>query len=335
MKPSHIKSVIEKCLTNQETLMIKGAPGIGKTRIISKIAEERGYKGICIDAAISSPTDFKGIPMYNQSSDTASFKPYDILVEMINTTDPTLVFFDDFGLATPSVQGSVMHLLSERRVGHHQISDNVTFMIATNEQKQNAGVGLVLEPVKSRCLSIIALEPDVEDWISWAYQSEIHPHVIGFIRFRPEMLWSFEATNDLTNSPSPRTNEHVSKILSMGLAPAIEHEMIEGAAGSGYAIEFAGYKKMAESIVSLDHIIENPHSAEVPSEPSILYATTTALAYRVDRKNLKSMIDYSRRMPEEFALKFIEYDIMSRDESLKETSEYAEWVVEYQDLLKN
>ena len=335
MKPSELTIVIEKCMKAKKPLIIKGAPGIGKTKIISKVAKDNGYKGFFIDTAISSPTDFKGIPMYNRDTDTASFKPYDILLEMIDAKEPTLVFFDDFGLATPAVQGSLMHLLSERRVGDHHISDHVTFMLAMNEQKQNAGVGMTLEPVKSRCVSIVGLEPDVEDWLNWGFQNNLHPHVLGFIRWRPKMLWSFQPTNDLTNSPSPRTNEHVSNILEMKLPWAIEYELIEGAAGSGYATEFSAYKKMAENIVSLDHIISNPKTAEVPKEPSVLYAMTTALAYRANKQNLASLLEYSERMPEEFRLKFVEYDIPSRNESLKETEEYNTWIVKHQELIKN
>ena len=342
LKPSELVEVLEFAIKSKITMMIKGAPGIGKTHIVNQACKKTNNNMIHIDAAICSQTDLMGYPMYNQDTDTASFVPYGHLLEMITATEPTIVFLDDFGLATPSVQGSIMHLLSERRIGHRHISDNVTFILATNDQKQHAGVNMILEPVKSRCQTIVTLQPDLDDWTKWAFKNNVHPAVIGFVRLRPEMLWDFDPTNNLVNSPSPRTNVHVSNWMKSKLPENVLYAAIEGAAGSAYALEFAGYRKLAESIVSPDYVIENPEEVDIPTDRSVLFALTTALAYRANKENLSNIIKFARRISEyrdgkfmEIGVGFVEYNIMAMDEELKNTSEYIKWAVDFQEYLKN
>ena len=92
-----------------------------------------------------------------------------------------------------------MPLLKDHRPEH------VTFVASTNRRSDRAGVAGILEPVKSRFNAIVELEANIDDWCTWAYQTASAGCWIAFLRYRAELLSKFEATADLTNSPSPRT----------------------------------------------------------------------------------------------------------------------------------
>ena len=212
LRPKELSDVIGKFIKERSPILIKGEPGVGKTSIVEQTARSLNYECILSHPCIQSPTDYRGFPVYNREEDRAKFLPYETLERLVRTKRPTVFFLDDFGQALPSVQAAIQNLLSSRQVGDHKISDDVVFVIATNDKGQGANVTGVLSTIKSRCGTIVELKTDPEHWLNWAMQNNIRPEVTGFIRLRPEMLSQFELTTELTNFPCPRTVANLSKI---------------------------------------------------------------------------------------------------------------------------
>ena len=272
--------------------------------------------------------------MYDRENQKAKFLPYDFLERLVHAYKPTVAFLDDFGQALPSVQAAIQNLLSSRQVGDHKVSDNVVFVIATNDRNQGAYVNGVLSTIKSRCGTILQLDTDAEHWLNWAVKNGIRPEVTGFIRLRPEMLCQFEVSNEIVNFPCPRTVENVSKILDMECNDFLKNVAIIGAVGEGFATEFEGWLRLYKNMVSPDYIIANPTTAEVP-EGDALIAITSALAYKANKENLGAIMTYGERLSPEYNVNMIEYYIMAKNPKLKETGEYARWVVKNQRHLGN
>jgi len=142
-----------------------------------------------------------------------------------------------------------MQLIQERRVNGHRISEHVVFFGATNDTSHRAGVSGILETVKSRFDIIVELVPDVDDWCSWACgPGNMPPELVGFIRFRPDLLNDFKPTRELTNSPSPRAVAAVGEWVNDGIT---DLPTLAGAAGAGFASEFIGLLKLYRSLPSI------------------------------------------------------------------------------------
>ena len=123
------------------------------------------------------------------------------------------------------------------------------------------------------------------------------------------------------------------KDLDMEFDEAIRFSVIAGAVGQGFAVEFEGWLKLFRNMVSPDYIIQNPETAEIPENTSAKVAIISALAHRANKKNLLAIMTYGERLEPEYRIKMIEYDIMSKDDSLKETGDYAQWLVKNQQFL--
>lgn len=332
--PSGLEEILEACVKDKKPLIITSSPGIGKTSIVSQIARKIEIDFVPMYPSNASETDFVGMPIYDREDKKASFLPFDQLDILISAEKPTLVLLDDFGQARPSIQAACMHLLSERRVGYRPLSDNVVFVIATNDRGQNAGVNGILEPVKSRAVSIVKLAPNLDDWVKYAMANDLREEVIAFMKFKPELLNDFNPTSELINSPSPRNNEHVSDILNMNLKPKLRNAMIAGAVGVGYASEFAPFLDLYENMIPPSAILKNPEGVELHEErPDLMNAYCTALARMATRDNLGQIIKFCNRIPPEYGFKMMEYDIHAKG-SLKETSAYIEWANNNQDMFK-
>jgi hypothetical protein len=244
---------------------------------------------------------------------------------ILKSTKLTAVVLDDLGQAAPAVQASWMQPILARHINDHRIPDSVTFIAASNRRIDRAGVSGILEPVKSRFGTIIELVPDLDDWCGWAMDHDLPPDMIAFLRFRPELLCDFQPSADLTNSPLPRTWNNAAKILSLNLPREVESAAISGAVGEGASAEYLGFRRMYKELPSLDLIINDPDSQEIPKQPATLYAVVTGLASKTSKATFKSIARYAERLNEsghgEFAALLLR-DSTRRNSDVMQTEEF-------------
>jgi hypothetical protein len=338
IKPSQLEPFLVKSIKKRCPILIVGKPGIGKTAIISQVAKRLKYEVENLYPAISDPTLFMGMPYYNPDEHSADFLPFGQMRRIIEAKKETICFLDDIGQSEISVMKALMSFVQARQIGTQKLSDLVTIIGCTNDRSHNAGVVGMIEPLKSRFLTILHLQVDVEDWIRWAILNNIRPEIIGFVRLKGmEVLSSFTPTMDFTNSPSPRGNERVSEILNLGIEdPAAELAAIEGTCGQGYAVEFAGFKKLFDSLVDPKYILKHPEDVEIPqSNPSVLFAYCSALSRMADPDTMDAIVKFARRLPVEFAVKLLKFDCFSADPANHETAAYTGWAIDNKGAFTN
>jgi hypothetical protein len=326
LKPAGLIELLTKAIPKRRPILIAGAPGIGKTQIVEQTTAALGYDLIVSHPAVSDPTDFKGLPWFDAKSKTADFRPIGEFAAALAATKPTVWFFDDLAQAPESVQAACMQLFLARRVGEHRLPDCVTFVACTNGRQHRAGARGLLEPVKSRFDTIIELIACIDSWSRWAFDNDISPMLIAFLRYRPELLSKFEASADLTNSPSPRTWQHAANIEDLDLSPGVESVALAGAVGEAAATEYQVFRRMYKSLVNVDAIITNPDTAAIPTAPSELYAVSVALAGKANTQNFGRIIRYSERLADankgEFAVLALR-SATDRDDKLIYTDAYV------------
>lgn len=304
LTPKQLFSFLQTAIPNRLPVLITGAPGIGKTDVVRQACAAAGAELITTHPVVSDPTDYKGMPAITTGADgtpEAKFLPFNDLTALIHADRPTVYFLDDLGQAPPSVQAAVMQLLLARRINGHAVSDQVTFFAATNRRQDRAGVQGLLEPVKSRFATIVELEVDLDSWCQWALAHDIPAEIISFTRFRPGLLHDFQPTNDLTNSPSPRTLHNVARLMQAGVTKELEYTLFAGAAGEAFAAEFLGFLKIFRSLPSPDAVLLNPNNHVIPTDPATCYALCGALARRASENNFDAVCTIANRMRAENA----------------------------------
>ncbi len=332
MRAKQMKEAVKFAIKHKYPLLLKGAPGIGKTDIVTQSCRETNTDLIISHPVVSDPTDYKGLPFPTKDGTEATFLPFGDLLKLIEADKPTVFFLDDLGQSSSSVQSSLMHLLLARRINGHKVSDHVIFLAATNRRQDKAAVQGILEPVKSRFASILELDVNVDDWVDWAIDNHLPTELIAFIRFRPNLLHDFKPTGDIINTPNPRTVAAVGRMMQAGISGDLEYEMFSGAAGEGFAAEFAGFLKVYQDLPDIEKLIADPDKTAVPGEPSMLFAICGALSAKADKKNYASIIRYTDRLPAEFQVLLIK-DSIKRNKALANTPEFSQWAVKHSDVI--
>jgi len=327
MSPKELKKVLLKTVPAGLPVLIKGAPGIGKSDIVNQVAEELEMNLIISHPVVSDPTDFKGLPGIVDGK--AEFLPFGDLRSLIQAKKPTIAFLDDLGQAPAVVQAAAMQLILARRVNGHKVSNKVVFIAATNRRQDRAGVTGILEPVKSRFATILELEANADDWIEWAIENDMPAELMGFVHFRPALLNTEEATADIVNHPCPRTIAYCGSLLKSGIS---DTEVLAGAVGEGCAAELTGFLKIYNSLPNIATILLDPDSAEVPTDPATIYAVVAALVGKVTVDNANHIFKYSNRLPIDFNVLLVR-DMIRSEPKIQNTKGFIDWIAKHQDIL--
>lgn len=329
ISPAGLAKWMQKAIDSHLPTLIAGAPGVGKSNIIEDAAKDYGADCMVMHPVVSDPTDFKGLPWVTEKG--AKFLAFEDLQRLISAKKPLVCFLDDLGQAPESVQAAAMQLLLARRIGEHKVSDHVTFAAATNRRGDRANVRGILEPVKSRFVTILHLQNTIKDWRVWAAKSKrIEGLVMAFLAFKPALLHDFIPTGEMTNSPCPRAWEGLSKIVTAwggAIDRDVEFQLVEGAVGKGAAIEFTTFARVWQSMIDPDAVLANPKTAPIPTEVSALYAVSGAIAQRVEKASMGRYCQYLERLIDggygEFSALSLKQAI-TRDSTLCNTQGYIQ-----------
>jgi len=327
MTPSELKNTLIKTVRANLSVLIKGAPGVGKSDIVAQVAKRTKRELIVSHPVVDDPTDYKGLPA--NVNGKAEFLPFGNLRALLEATKPTIAFLDDLGQAPAVVQAAAMQLLLARQINGHKISDKIVFLAATNRRQDKAGVTSILEPVKSRFATILELEPDLDDWLMWALNNDMPEQLIGFVHFRPDLLHQPSPTNEIVNHPCPRTIAFAGKLINANLT---DFEVLKGAIGEGAAAELVGFLKICDELPNIDAIIADPKTAKIPTEPSALYAVASALAKKISPTNASRILCYARKMPKDFETLLVR-DGIRHTPAIQQTKAFISWSVRNKNIL--
>lgn len=174
----------------------------------------------------------------------------------------------------------------------------------------------------------VDIEADADTFVEWANVNDLHPLIMGFIRFRPGLLHVMEGS-DLRAFPTPRAWEAVSRVAG---APAyLRLQLVTGIVGEGAGAEFEGFVRTYQDLPTVEAVVANPTTAKLPGDPAGKYAISAALAHKAKPNTFDPIQIYLRRLPREFEV-MATVDAVRRDGLLAKTQAFKDWAVRNQDV---
>jgi hypothetical protein len=319
MKANAISSALKTLIVTRQPAFIWGAPGCGKSAVVRQLAESLKVRLQDVRALLLDPVDLRGLPFLGSDGRSKWATP-----EFLPQNGTGILFLDELNAAPAMVQASCYQLVLDRKLGEYTLPDGWAIIAAGNRDSDRAVTTRMPTPLRNRFVHL-EFEVDVQEWSEWAIQAGIRPEVIAFLRFRPQLLSSFD--KDALAFASPRSWEFVSQILKSAPDQGIEHELISGAVGIGAATEFSGFLRMFRELPNIDAILLNPTSEPVPDAAAAQYAVASALAHRASDTNFDRICLYLDRMPTEFRVLCVR-DAIMRDPNVKYTAGYNKWAIQ-------
>lgn len=329
IKISQAKDLISKVIKAKLVAMLSGSPGVGKSAIIHEIAREYGLKVIDMRLAQCDPTDILGFPGVDEKTGKAFYRPMSTFPLETDTIpdgyNGWLLFLDEFRSAPKGVQAAAYKLVLDRMVGDHHLHNNVAIVCAGNLDTDNAIVEEMSTALQSRLIHL-ELAIDSDSWINWATQNGIDHRITSFIKFKPEILYTFKPDHTDQTYASPRTWEFANRFVKD--LPEIGNDimpLLAGTLSEGVAREFSVFCRIYKDLPTIAQISMDPTGIPVPTEPSILYALTGSIGNAINEKNIDALMKYIVRLPIEFQVITLR-EIVRRKKDLLSSPAIQAWV---------
>ncbi|QKF82335.1 ATP-binding protein [Halarcobacter ebronensis] len=304
---------------------IHGSPGIGKSYIVNDIAKRSDLQLIDVRLSQLDAVDLRGIPTIK--NEQTKWMPPIFLPSDENSKG--ILFLDELNSAPLSVQAAIYQLVLDRKIGEYTLPKGWRIICAGNKINDKGIVFKLPSPLINRMVHIV-LEAKYDDFKGWAIKNEIHPFIIGFLGFRPDLLSSEVPSSTETNPAfcTPRAWNMLSNIIKRNEEIASLHPIIYGTVGYGAAIEFISFVKVYKTLPNIDAILEGK-SEMVPNEPSALYALCAAIIEKYSNKEQAvNLFLYVKHLPVEFNVMLIK-DLIVKDEDIAELEAFDAWMEQY------
>ena len=231
-------------------VFIWGPPGIGKSALVTRFAEDLGMPCVSLLGSQLAPEDLIGVP---QIVDGVSrfFPP-----AMIARKEAYCLFLDELNACSQEVQKSFYSLIHDRRVGEYVLPAGSVVIGAGNRAQDAAIVKPMSSALINRMLHV-HLKVSAADWLAWAHETAIHPRVIEYITNRPDHLWSPPPKHEEPFS-SPRAWHMVSDALRSFGDRITDDELAMtayGALSPQHAGQFRAFTKQIRGRFQLDAIL--------------------------------------------------------------------------------
>lgn len=319
-------------------VMLWGPPGVGKSQLVAQAAARHGVPVIDVRLAQMEPTDLRGIP-FREGRNVVWSVPA-LLPDAGRHGARGILFLDEITSAPPTVTAAAYQLILDRRLGEYCVPEGWAIVAAGNRQGDRGLVYQMPSPLANR-FTHFDIEPDLDDWIAWAHTQEIDSRLIAFLRFRPDLLFDFDAARASHAFPSPRSWEFAHRALyKFGSDSGLLAEALKGCVGAAAAL---ACKTFIDHIGALPDVvaIAAGHEAEVPGSIDLQYAVAAALVRHVARldsaersRAVGHVLRYARRFPQRELGVMLVVDLQSVvGAPLYDQPEFAHWAADVSGLL--
>ena len=324
---------------------LRGEPGIGKTSIALAIQQMTGYPLSLVDVPNLDLGDV-AMPIIDHDAKVTRYYPNARFG--IHKKCPIILVFDEFTKGSEPVMNMLHPALEtfKPRLGDEFITDGSIIYLTGNLDTDGVGDSLAAH-TRQRIGELIVRKPTAEEWLAWAANNGIAAVLMAWVsRYRYCLAsyldgivneFNFNPAEPQNNVVSPRTLELASRVILQRAHfsdDALRASLI-GILGMPAATSIMSFLKFQEHLPSLKDILESPQTAAVPDQLGARAILTFNLLEYVEKDTLTNIMEYLRRMEEEWQVVF--GVTLAKHNTKKQVAfsnrAFALWAADNEDLL--
>jgi hypothetical protein len=285
MRPAQLSILLDREFESTEydkhtPVMLWGPPGVGKSQLVAQAGARHGVEVIDIRLSQMEPSDLRGIPF--RVGDLVEWAVPSLLPDVQRHGERGFLFLDEINSAPPSVSAAAYQLILDRRLGAYTVPPGWIIVAAGNRQGDRGVTYTMPAPLANR-FSHYEVDVHLDDWVAWAYKNQIDESIIGFLRFRPELIFDFDPAHNPVAFPSPRSWEFTHRALhKFDNNPELLLGALQACVGPAAGIELKAFIDNLENMPDLDAILRG-EDVPMPTEIDLQYAVASALVGRAIR----------------------------------------------------
>ena len=344
MRPSLLSSVLDQeflatLQASHTPVMLWGPPGVGKSQIVAQVGQRHAIPVIDLRLSQMEPSDLRGIPF--REGNLVEWAIPAMLPDTQRHGPQGILFLDEITSAVPSVSAAAYQLILDRRLGDYRVPEGWAIFAAGNRQGDRGVTYTMPAPLANR-FSHFEVELNLDDWVAWAYQHHLDERIIGFLRFRPELLFKFDPAHNPVAFPTPRSWEFAHRALQkFANSPKLLLNTLQACVGTAAGIELKAFIDHLDQMPDIDAILRG-ETVKTPKEVDLQYAVASALVGRAIRAQrspqaLQSygyILNYAKALPlREMGVMLVSDMLRAVGEPLFSVPEFAVWAEAIGDVM--
>ena len=248
----------------RKPVLLRGRHGIGKSTVVDQYAAQQNMEVVERRASQMTEGDLVGLPSIEDNSTT--FNPPDWFKAACDR--PVVLFLDEVDRATLEVRQGIFELTDSRKLNGHTLHPDTLVFAAVNGGEHGAQYQVgEMDPAELDRWTVFDIEPSVEDWLSWAKESQVSDEIWNFINQNRNHL---EHTDDFEPNkvyPSRRSWERLDKCLTQAdllkEASPVLYNLTSAFVGFEAAVAFNDFVLNYDRQVTTDDILIHGNFAKV------------------------------------------------------------------------
>jgi hypothetical protein len=344
MRPAQLLLILEREFLSTRDghhtpVMMWGPPGVGKSDMVTQVARKHDVPVIDIRLSQMEPSDLRGIPFRRDGH--VEWAVPAMLPDAERHGVEGILFLDEITSAPPSVSAAAYQLILDRRLGEYQVPDCWAIFAAGNRQGDRGVTYSMPSPLANR-FSHFEVDVNLDDWVAWAYANRIDERLIGFLRFRPELLFDFDPAHNPVAFPSPRSWEFAHRALQkFGDNREMLVGTLQACVGPAAGIELSAFVENLDQLPDIDAIVAG-EQVRVPKEIDLQYAVASALVGRAIKAKgtpeaktaIGNILDFAGSFPQrEMGVMLVSDMHRAIGQELFEVPQFSKWAQAVADVM--
>ena len=207
----------------QRPVLLMGPPGIGKTAILTQLAQEEHIGLVSYTMTHHTRQSALGLPVIVER--TAAGRQYrataytmsEIIAAVYEQMEKTglregILFLDEINCVSETLMPAILQMLQNKTFGVHALPEGWMIAAAGNPPRYNQSARSFDMATLDR-VRRIELEPSLAAWQTYAAARGVHPAILAYLRLHPEHFFVCDAQRAAGNFVTARGWEDLSALL--------------------------------------------------------------------------------------------------------------------------
>ena len=255
------KKVIKAACLADDTVIMEGVHGIGKSDIVKQFAKENDYHIEELFLSHQEVADLIGIPhMIEYNGVTVTTWSIPIWLQRMHEANAQgkhcILFLDELNRAPIDVRQSALQLVLERQIHEHKLPtlNGIRSMVVAAINPADDYQVDELDPALLDRFLHITVEPDVKSWLNWARTKNVNRVICDFIAEYPNRLHFTPADGGI--GATPRSWSKLGNFIDLQkqIDNDILFQIIKGKIGTEIGAQFFSFLKNYSDVIKVEDI---------------------------------------------------------------------------------
>ena len=212
-------------VVRQRPIFLLGAPGIGKTAVMDRIAQDLSVALVSYSMTHHTRQSALGLPFISHREyegmqyDVSEYTMSEIIASIYDVMKESgvregILFLDEINCVSETLAPSMLQFLQYKVFGRHKVPDGWVIVTAGNPPEYNKSVR-EFDVVTMDRLKVLSVEADYRVWKEYAQERGLHTAILNFLELKKEYFYKIETTVNGRSYVTARGWEDLSEILTL------------------------------------------------------------------------------------------------------------------------